>query len=411
MSPIEPTDELPPLFCDTETTGLDREHDEVISVSIIDGTGLVLLDTKVRPVSHTSWPAAQAIHGIRPEDVLRAELPTMADLAPRIAELTRGRHLICYNALYDCAMLRVALVLGPPAEVSCAMERFAVYWGHWSDYHQSFTWQSLTVAAAYVLHVWEGAAHGSLADTFAVRTVWNYLESPAQQAAVAQEKDLRARQRYEAQEVKAFLDRQQQAAELCQQARNDAWTAAYYHAVPTQRPSSIYAPTAAQASADAFSEHLHGHRARTWNTYGKKLKLRRYDKPAARPAHLAPQGAGGVHFLRRTWRSADQYQLTSLPGPLIEPVAMQVMPSYDGYLSLAPLFDLRKLTPGVDYVPYAVGKFPEGHCTATDLRRKYKLKEAEVNRLRPVFMRRGIHQDYFIYPVPVAVAETIAAND
>lgn len=53
---------------DTETTGI-KNYDEVLSVSIVDIEGNTLFDELVRPVHRKSWPKAQKINGISPDDV------------------------------------------------------------------------------------------------------------------------------------------------------------------------------------------------------------------------------------------------------------------------------------------------------------------------------------------------------
>lgn len=56
------------------------------------------------------------------------------------------------------------------------MELFAPIYGDWSEYHQSFTWKSLGVAAAHYGYTWpDGAAHDALADCRATLHVWKSM--------------------------------------------------------------------------------------------------------------------------------------------------------------------------------------------------------------------------------------------
>jgi hypothetical protein len=60
-------------------------------------------------------------------------------------------------------------------EVKCCMDSFSVEYAEWHDYHQSFVWKTLSVAADYVLYDWEGRQHTAIADCKATRAVWHYL--------------------------------------------------------------------------------------------------------------------------------------------------------------------------------------------------------------------------------------------
>jgi DNA polymerase III epsilon subunit-like protein len=55
------------LYLDLETTGLDQQQDEILEIGLLDDDGRVVLHSLVRPERHGL--GAQAIHGIRPEDV------------------------------------------------------------------------------------------------------------------------------------------------------------------------------------------------------------------------------------------------------------------------------------------------------------------------------------------------------
>jgi DNA polymerase-3 subunit epsilon len=133
------------VILDTETTGLNRDRDdEPVQIAVIDWDGNVLLDTLVKP----SFPIpadSTRIHGITDEMVKDA--PTFADIQDKFIEAIRGKHVVIYNADYDRGILsNVAkgdLLRIHAGVVSCAMNRYAQFYGDWNDYHGSYRWQSL----------------------------------------------------------------------------------------------------------------------------------------------------------------------------------------------------------------------------------------------------------------------------
>lgn len=174
-------------YLDTETTGLFNA--ELVELALLDGRGRPLINTLLRPVRATSWPEAEAIHGISPEMVKDA--PTLEDIVPELVRHLTGNHLVVYNLGFDFAFLPEP-VRRAPVKRSCAMEAFAEHYGDWNDYHQSYRWQKLGVAARYVEHAWTGKAHRAFADAHACRSVWRYLRAQqkaekARRAAIAPE--------------------------------------------------------------------------------------------------------------------------------------------------------------------------------------------------------------------------------
>ena len=58
------------IIClDTETTGLNRYDDEILQLSIIDGSGAILFSEYVKPVHHESWTDAEKVNHISPSMV------------------------------------------------------------------------------------------------------------------------------------------------------------------------------------------------------------------------------------------------------------------------------------------------------------------------------------------------------
>jgi DNA polymerase III epsilon subunit-like protein len=116
------------VVIDTETTDM---HGAICEIAVVDASGNVLLDTLVNPGCPID-PAATAVHGITDVDV--AEAPPLAEVLPRLLEVTAGRPVLAYNAPYDRDVLlgdaaRLGLQLGRlanPATWGCLMRARAV---------------------------------------------------------------------------------------------------------------------------------------------------------------------------------------------------------------------------------------------------------------------------------------------
>ena len=145
------------IFLDTETTGLDPDDDEILQLSIIDGDGNVLLNSKYRPERHSVWYDAQRIHQIAPSDV--ASCPPIAeDLARIQAILDNAQQVYAFNAPFDFAFLG-ALGLHLDSERGFDTMRLYARKFHRKEYIK------LTVAASESRYSYH--AHDALADCYA----------------------------------------------------------------------------------------------------------------------------------------------------------------------------------------------------------------------------------------------------
>lgn len=168
------------IVFDTETTGLNPERDEIIQLSIIDGTGKVLFDEYIKPSRRKKWPEAQKVSGISPEMVKSCK--TFRFFRKTIQDIFDShKTIIAYNIGFDADFLRAsgvdvfrkvspgnkALFDGLPEESETkdwrdVMIDFAEVYGEWSDYKNSYKWQKLSTAAAY--YNFKFSAHNSLED-------------------------------------------------------------------------------------------------------------------------------------------------------------------------------------------------------------------------------------------------------
>lgn len=168
------------VILDTETTGL---HNALLTeIAIINPAGEVLFNTRLNPMVHIP-PDATRIHGISNADVDNA--PTYEQIADQIDAILKGKRVITYNAAFDSGVIANELARRYITQTGesdffnalskarakakhslrtkawrCAMELYAVWWGEWSVYHESYKYQRLP-----------GGNHSAIGDALACRDV------------------------------------------------------------------------------------------------------------------------------------------------------------------------------------------------------------------------------------------------
>ena len=163
------------LFFDLELTGF-YDHDEILSITIIDGFGNFIMDTLVRPVSTKSWKKTEEIHKITPAMVKNA--PVLEELKPRLREIfDAAENVIAYGVSTDYSHIKH--IYQTPDEVEsfhskirCCANEFVRYT---HEHRPEQTHASLTDAMECFEIEWEGVAHSSIADTLGCRKVWEAL--------------------------------------------------------------------------------------------------------------------------------------------------------------------------------------------------------------------------------------------
>lgn len=160
------------VILDTETTGLEWDA-KIVEITVIDGlSGESLLNTLLDPQEPIPKDAT-TIHGITDEMVKGK--PRFQDIMPDIEAALTGRTCVIYNVAYDTPLLKTHGLATQSYRFECAMEMYAQFHGSYSDYHESFTWQSLSNALAQCKLDWPGTAHRALGDCAATRAVIQYM--------------------------------------------------------------------------------------------------------------------------------------------------------------------------------------------------------------------------------------------
>lgn len=182
------------LFFDLELTGV-YDHDEIISVSICDGTGETLMDTLVKPRHKKKWNRTEKIHGISPAMVQDA--PYLDELVPRIKELfANADNIVAFGVSTDYSHIKYIYETEREQEAlhrkvrCCAIEFVRFQNEHYPDNNHA----SLIDAMETLGIAWDGIPHSSMADTIACMRVWealfpNYYDDAAPAESVAEQEE------------------------------------------------------------------------------------------------------------------------------------------------------------------------------------------------------------------------------
>ena len=152
------------IVLDTETTGVCKyRQDEVLQLSIIDGTGKTILNKYYKPATVTDWADAARVNGITPEMVANCST-VQQDMEKINGILSRAKVIVGYNTTFD-----MDKILAPAgAKWSCpmidVMRAFAPIYGELSPYG-SYKWKNLSTCAQYFNYNWgSDSAHDGVAD-------------------------------------------------------------------------------------------------------------------------------------------------------------------------------------------------------------------------------------------------------
>lgn len=182
------------LCFDVETTGLDSSVDEILQLSIIDGSGKVLFNEHIKPTHMTEWTDAQKIHGISPEDVAHKE--TIEKHLPQINRLMQNAELLVgYNhEWFDIPFLKnVGVQIPDDMKSFDVMHQFSPVYGEWDSNREDFKWQKLSTCAAYYDFKGNGSFHDSLEDVKATLHCYHAMTNTFPDPAVQKQPSIKRR--------------------------------------------------------------------------------------------------------------------------------------------------------------------------------------------------------------------------
>ncbi len=111
------------IVFDTETTGLGQD-DEILQLSIIDGTGKVLFNELLKTKNKSEWKEAEAVNHISPEMVKdKKYLTEYKDLLNKIFSECEG--MVGYNIVFDIRMLEQNGIAIPKKKMYDVMNAFS----------------------------------------------------------------------------------------------------------------------------------------------------------------------------------------------------------------------------------------------------------------------------------------------
>ena len=169
------------VVIDFETTGTNYnynspEMDEILSVSIINQDGEVLLNTLCNTERKKSWYYAQRIHGISPRDVQGK--PTFSQILPQVLEiLSSVDFVIAYNIIFEYNFVKSYIKRTNPIysvnyQINWAMHKDPMHM--YAEYIGSRKWFKLSEAAKSFGYNFN--PHDSLEDVKATLFLYNKLK-------------------------------------------------------------------------------------------------------------------------------------------------------------------------------------------------------------------------------------------
>lgn len=162
------------IIFDTETTGLNPSNDEILELSIINASGTILFNERIKPINRKRWPNAESIHGISPDDVENCK--TIDAYREKIQNIFDNADvLVGYNIEFDKNFISSAGIKLSSKYTVDVMKDFADNRKIWDAKHNHNKWFKLEEAAKFYGYTFN--AHHALDDTKATLFVFKKLNN------------------------------------------------------------------------------------------------------------------------------------------------------------------------------------------------------------------------------------------
>lgn len=142
--------------------GVENASDEILQLAIVDQNGKTLFYDGFLPVRKTSWPKAQAIHNIAPDDVVHNQT-FFARLEEIQSIIDKATLLSAYNVVFDFGFLQGQGIRFSEKPYVDVMETFAEAFSKRKRPGYKPKWKSLAYCANF-FGLTNEKEHNALAD-------------------------------------------------------------------------------------------------------------------------------------------------------------------------------------------------------------------------------------------------------
>jgi DNA polymerase-3 subunit epsilon len=168
----------PYFVFDTETTGKDRNYDQIVQMAVLKSTGKQF-KSLVKPTIPVSEGAFD-IHHISDKDLENA--PVISEVLGEIP--VRDIYMFTYNIAFDSGVLKNSLrASGSGFEIDIdsvnipcdAMRIYAAFKGDWSEKYNSYRWYSLEDACEQCGIEIDLPLHDAMSDAILTERLMKYV--------------------------------------------------------------------------------------------------------------------------------------------------------------------------------------------------------------------------------------------